>query len=93
MRFLRHVAGYTRRDEINNLTIRSDLQIFNINSKITDKKKEWHDHIQRMDPYRIACKAVEYKPIGRRGAGRPKRRWEDDLGGFLYEWNRYYGLS
>jgi hypothetical protein len=27
MRFLRHVAGYTRRDEISNITIRSELQI------------------------------------------------------------------
>jgi hypothetical protein len=54
MRFFRHVAGYTRRDEISNLTIRSELQIFNINDKITDKEKEWHDRIKRMDPYRIA---------------------------------------
>jgi hypothetical protein len=74
MRFLRHVAGYTRRDEISNLTIRSELQIFNINDKIKDKKKEWHDHIQQMDPYRLARKAAEYKPIGHRDVGRPKRR-------------------
>jgi hypothetical protein len=37
---VRHDAGYTRRDEISNITIRSELQIFNINDKITDKKKE-----------------------------------------------------
>jgi hypothetical protein len=43
-----------RRDEVSNLTIRSELQIFNINDKIKDKKTEWHYHIQRMDPYRIA---------------------------------------
>jgi hypothetical protein len=79
MRFLRHVAGYTRRDEISNLTIRSELHIFKINDKIKDKKKEWHDHIQRMDPYRIARKADEYKSIGHRDVGRPKRRWKDDF--------------
>jgi hypothetical protein len=70
MRFSRHVAGYTRRDEISNLTIRSELQIFNINDKMKDKKKEWHDHIQRIDPYRIAHKAVEYKHIGHRDVER-----------------------
>jgi hypothetical protein len=43
MRFFRYVAGYT-----------SELQIFNINDKITDKEKEWHDRFKRMDPYRIA---------------------------------------
>jgi hypothetical protein len=69
IRFLRYVAGYTRRDEISNLTIRSELQIFDINGKITHKKKEWHDHIQWMDHYRIVRKAVEYKPIAHRDVG------------------------
>jgi hypothetical protein len=66
---------YTRRDEISNLTIRSELQIFIISDRIKDNKKELHDHIQRMDPYRIARKAVEYKPIEHRDDGLPKRRW------------------
>jgi hypothetical protein len=39
MRFLRHDTGYTRRDEISNLTIRSELQIFNINDKNYRQKK------------------------------------------------------
>jgi hypothetical protein len=65
MRFLRHVAGYTRRDEISNLIIR-ELQILNINDKITDKRREWHDHIERIDSYRTARKAAEYKPTGHR---------------------------
>jgi hypothetical protein len=42
MCILWHGAGYTRRDEISNLTIRNELQKLNINDKITDKKKEWH---------------------------------------------------
>jgi hypothetical protein len=74
VRFLRHVAGHTRRDEISNPTICSELQIFSTNDKITDKKKEWYDHIQQMDPYRTAHKAAEYKPIGHRDVRCPKRR-------------------
>jgi hypothetical protein len=85
MRFLRHVAGCIRRDEISNLTICSELQIFNVNDKVIDKRKELDDHIQRTDPCRIASKAVDYKPIGHRDVGRPKRR-------FLYGRNRSYGL-
>jgi hypothetical protein len=79
MVFLRHAARYTRRDEISNPTIRSELQICNINDKITDKKKELHDHNLRMDPYRIPPKAVECKPIGHREVGRSKSRWEDEF--------------
>jgi hypothetical protein len=47
--------------------------------RITDKKKEWLDHMQGMDSYRLARKAVEYKPIGHRDIRRPKSRWEDDF--------------
>jgi hypothetical protein len=64
MRFLRHDAGYTRRDEISILTIRSELQIFNINDRIKDKKKEWHDRIQLLDPYK--AKQLDINPIGHR---------------------------
>jgi hypothetical protein len=42
-------------------------------------KKEWHDRIQRTDPYRIARKAAEYIPVGLKDVGHPKRRWEDDF--------------
>jgi hypothetical protein len=73
--FWRHVGGYARRDELSNLSIRSELRKFNINDKIKDKKNKWHDHIQRMNLYRIARKAVGYKPLGHRDFGRPKRRW------------------
>jgi hypothetical protein len=62
IRFLRHVAGYTKRDEISNIIIRSELQIFNINDKIKDNKKEWHDHIQRMDRYRIVRRQLDVNP-------------------------------
>jgi hypothetical protein len=35
---------------VRNLTIRNELQIFNMNDKIKDNKNEWHEHIPRMDP-------------------------------------------
>jgi hypothetical protein len=38
VRFLRHVAGHTRRDEISNPTICSELQIFSTNDKIRQEK-------------------------------------------------------
>jgi hypothetical protein len=41
-------TGCTRRDEISNLTTRSELQIFNVNYKITDNTNECHGHIQGM---------------------------------------------
>jgi hypothetical protein len=34
MKFLRSVAGYTRKDQIINTKIREELNIFNLNAKI-----------------------------------------------------------
>jgi hypothetical protein len=45
-----------------------------------------------MDHYRITGKAVEYRPIGHRNIGRPKRWWEDDVWRILCDRNRSYGL-
>jgi hypothetical protein len=36
-------------------------------------------HIQRMDTSRTAKRILEWKPMGRRPLGRPKRRWSDDV--------------
>jgi hypothetical protein len=38
-RFLRHVGGYARRDELSNLSNRSELRKFNINDKIKRQEK------------------------------------------------------
>jgi hypothetical protein len=32
-----------------------------------------------MDPRRITQQILQYKPIGFRDIGSPRRRWEDDL--------------
>lgn len=60
MRFLRYFAGCNRRNDVSNLAICNELQIFNINDKIKGKGNEWCAHIQPMDPYRITRKADEY---------------------------------
>jgi hypothetical protein len=44
MRFLRPMAGYTLWDKR-----REELDIFNINDKLTQYKIHWREHIQRMD--------------------------------------------
>jgi hypothetical protein len=77
MEFLKCVAGYTLKDQVRNDNIRQQLGIFNLNDTIQQNKKNWHEHILRMDPRRITI--LQYKPIGFRDSGRPRRRWEDDL--------------
>ena len=40
-------------------------------------KKEWLQHVQRMDTNRLPKQALQYKPKGRRNIGRPRKRWRD----------------
>jgi hypothetical protein len=53
MKFLRYVAGYTLKDQVSYDNIRQQLGIFNINDRIRQNKKNWHEHILRVDPRRI----------------------------------------
>jgi hypothetical protein len=49
MKFLRKVAGHTLQDEISNLTIQNEQQIFST-EEITDWKQNWHEHLVQMNP-------------------------------------------
>jgi hypothetical protein len=77
-KYLRYVAGYTLKYQVRSDNIRQQLGIFNLNHRIQQKKKYWHEHILRMDPRRIT-QQILHKPIGYQDIGRPIRRWEDDL--------------
>lgn len=77
MRFLRSVAGYTLLDQKRSTDIRTELEIFNLNDRLTSQKKNWKEHILRMNEDRFPKKILNYRPEGRRNVGRPRNRWED----------------
>ena len=79
MKFLRFVAGYTLMDKKKNEDIRRELKIFNLTMKIEEYRRNWHEHICRMGPERIAHRVLNYKPRGRRSQGRPVGRWIQQL--------------
>jgi hypothetical protein len=39
----------------------------------------WLGHVTRMDGGRIPRRILEWKPIGRRIRGRPRKRWTEDV--------------
>ena len=77
MRFLRRVKGCTRLDRFRNDDIRRELDIFSINRKIADNRRNWIDHINRMPDHRIVKQATRYRPRGHRDVGRPRNRWNE----------------
>jgi hypothetical protein len=53
------------------------------NADIARKKKKnrrmaWLGHVMRMDGGRMPRRILEWKPMGRRIRGRPRKRWIED---------------
>jgi hypothetical protein len=63
LKCFRSVAGYARKDQIRNTTIKEDLNIFNLNNTILKTRSQW--------------KILTYNPKRRRNTGRPQLRWRD----------------
>ena len=80
MNFLRPIAGYQRIDRKQNKDIRQQLNIEELNTTIAKYRTNWKQHLIRMTDDRIPKAALNYKPRGRRGLGRPRKRWEQQFG-------------
>jgi hypothetical protein len=46
---------------------------------IKAQRIKWLGHIQRMDQARPTAKLLDWRPMGNRPAGRPRKRWQEDV--------------
>ena len=46
---------------------------------IKSRRIAWLDHVTRMDDKRTPKRIIEWKPIGTRIRGRPRKRWNADI--------------
>jgi hypothetical protein len=45
---------------------------------IKSRRMAWLGHVTRMDGGRMPSRILEWKPVGRRITGRPRKRWSED---------------
>ena len=87
MRVLRMISGVSRwrqwQDRISNDTIREDLIVKSVKEASVQARLRWWGHVQRMGENRLPRKLLNSKMEGKRGRGRPPRRWEDAVGNDL----------
>lgn len=84
----RSILGVTRMDRIRNTTLRSKTGIVDVGRKAAKLKWDWAGHVCRMHRERWANVATKWHPRGgRRGRGRPRIRWSDDLRTFNRKWS------
>ncbi|KAJ4433985.1 hypothetical protein ANN_16304 [Periplaneta americana] len=79
MRLLRPLAGYTLYDHKYNEDMRQELNTAAITETIHKYRSNWHEHVLRMPDDRLPRRLLNYRPLGYRGRGRPKKRWRDQL--------------
>ncbi|KAJ0888605.1 putative reverse transcriptase domain-containing protein [Helianthus annuus] len=79
MRMLRWMCGHTRLDRIRNEVFREGLGVASISDKIREGRLRWFGHVKRRQttaPVRV----VETLTVeGKRGRGRPKLTWEEQI--------------
>ncbi|KAJ4451457.1 hypothetical protein ANN_02919 [Periplaneta americana] len=49
-----------------------------VHDMVEENKTKWKDHVDRMAENRLPKKIMNYRPIGKRDLGRPRKRWLDD---------------
>ena len=74
MRFLRSVKGYTRQNK--KRSYKKKLEISGIQDVRSKHKRNWINHLERMDNTRLPKRALNYKSRGRRDRGRSRKRWQ-----------------
>ena len=60
-------------NKLNELIENADIVRFTKSRRIA-----WLSHVMRMDENRTPKRVLEWKPIGRRIRGRPRKRWIED---------------
>ena len=93
---LRMISGVNRwrqwQENISNDRIREDLIVNSVEEAATQSRLRWWGHVQRMDEHRLPQQLLNSRMEGKRGRGRPRRRWEDAVGNDLD--NRgYHGMK
>lgn len=78
MRFLRRIAGVTRMDKISSKTIRESLGVEEIEERIRKRQLSWWGHMVRMADEKIVKQVWEVK-ARKRGRGRPRGTWDDEV--------------
>ena len=83
MNVLRMIAGTNRREQwenhIRNDDIREMLNVKSVEEAASESRLRWFGHVQRMDEVRLPKRILNAELPGRRGRGRPRRRYIDSV--------------
>ncbi len=79
MRVLRRIAGKRRVDRAKNVDIREELRQEGMLEKVRRRQVSWREALAEMGPERFVRRVYEAEMEGRRGRGRPRKKWIDNF--------------
>ena len=79
MKMLRFTLGKTMRDRVRNVDIRKSLGVVRFGEKAREWRLRWFGHVRRRDDTYVGQRVLDMKPPGKRGRGRPRRRFMDSI--------------
>ena len=79
MRMLRWMVGKTKKDKVRNVEVRKQCKVVEISEKLRDRRLMWFGHVERRDDDYVGKRVCNMDVGGKRGRGRPKKRWKDVL--------------
>ena len=79
MRVLRRIAEKRMVDRVRNVEIREELKQEGVLEKVKRSQVRWRQALAEMGPERLVRRVYEAEMEGRRGRGRPRRKWNDNF--------------
>ncbi|XP_072380872.1 uncharacterized protein [Diabrotica undecimpunctata] len=79
MKMLRWILGKTRRDMIRNNLIRKTVGMTTVSKNIQGQILQWFGHVRHIDENFVGRRRKLLEADGRRGRGKPQRRWKHCL--------------
>ena len=79
MRVLRRIAEKRMVDRVRNVEIREELKQEGVLEKVKRSQVRWRQALAEMGPERLVRRMYEAEMEGRRGRGRPRRKWNDNF--------------
>ena len=66
-------------DRVRNVEIREELKQEGVLEKVKRSQVRWREALAEMGPKRLVIRVYEAEMEGRRGRGRPRRKWNDSF--------------